>query len=444
MMMSQRERSQRDRSKREQSKSERSRLSASGELARLRRVLTVAVGAVAIVGLGLLAAFTTLIIDRGEEERFVTELQGRASRAAALVFFDEDVGAWSVEGIIGDAVEESVELLTVIDRESGTVLYGPEGVLGVPALAAAGFDDAAEVGTAGEVVFDGQTMPASAAPYFGLADTVDGAVVVAARQSLDPDQQAITGLVWLAAAILSLLSALAAWLVAGRLLGPVGAGLDREQAFLATAAHELRTPLGRTRAVAESTALTARELPESAERTQLLAELRRLVVVAGESEKSVNDLLLLGRIEADRLEARFEPVRLDRVVAEFEGSVAELAVETTGPVEIMGDPTLVRHGVANLIGNAQRHGRDPDRPLLIEAAVRVVGDRAVVTVSDNGPGIRGVVRSQLFERYETNGSGTGLGLWIVQSIMDAHGGQVEAFDRSPNGADFVLTWPARQ
>lgn len=419
-------------------------LSASQRLARLRRTLTVAVGAVAIVSLGLLAIYTTLVIDRGHEDRFATELQGRASRAAALVFFDEDIDAWSVEGIIGDAVEESLDLLSVVDRSTGAVLYGPEGVPGVAAVAGRSFLDDAEVGTIGEITLDGLTIPASAAPYFGLEDTVDGAVVVAAKETRDPDQNVVIGLVWLGAATLSVLSALAAWLIAGRILGPVGAGLDREQTFLETAAHELRTPLGRTLAVAESTALTARELPDSPLRTQLLGELRNLVSVSGEAAGSINDLLLLGRIDADRLEARRESIRLDRIVAEFEGSVPELAVETTGPVAILADPTLVRHAVANLIGNAQRHGRSPYHHLLIEAKVEQRDGKAVVVVRDNGPGIAEIDSKKLFERHETSGKGAGLGLWIVRSIMAAHGGTASVDNRATGGAEFVLSWPGVQ
>lgn len=404
-------------------------------------MLTFAVGAVAIISLGLLAVFTTLVVDRGHEERFATELQGRASRAAALVFFDEDLDRWSFEGIIGDAVEQSVQLLMVVDRSSGDVLYGPKDVAGTSVLASLAFADAAEVGTAGEVSLNGEILPASAAPYFGLTDEVDGAVVVASPEIADRDRQVVIGLVWLAAGALSLMSALAAWVLAGRLLEPIGAGLDREQAFLATAAHELRTPLGRTLAVAESTALTANELPESPVRARLLSEIRRLVVVSGEAAASVNDLLLLGRIDADRLETRLEPVLLDRLVADFEGKVAELAVDTSGSVEILADPTLVRHAVSNLIANALRHGRHVDRPLLIEATVRNERDEAVVWICDNGPGLRHADTAQLFERYETSGSGTGLGLWIVQSIMTSHGGTADASNRSPHGAVFSLRFP---
>ena len=265
---------------------------------------------------------------------------------------------------------------------------------------------------------------------------------MAAEHVPDPDRRRLVGFVWSAAALFAAASAAVAWLIAGRVVRPLAAELDREEAFLATAAHELRTPLTRFQSVTESALLTTRSLPDSPERAHLSADLRRLLQLIAESTRSVEDLLLLGRMEAGLVSARREPIRLDQLVAGFEATTPELAVETSEPVVIVGDPTLVHHAISNLIVNAQQHARRSERPLTIAATVTTVGDEAVVLIVDNGPGL-GDDPESLFARHRSSRVTGGLGLWIVRSIVDALGGSVVAGNRSDGegGAAFELRLP---
>lgn len=442
------------------------RASAAGRLARLRRRLTLAVLLLAGLGLTILATTTWVVDGQLRGERHGAQVQGQAERAAALVFQPDDAdgppsdaATWDVSGVLDDTVAQEVDAIAIL-LVDGTELYSTAAVQGMEPLAEAAFQDVQESGVQGVVDLRGAgSTPAAAAPFFvddGAAqagpgdgrasDDVAGAVVVAIAQPADPDHTTLGLLVSSIAALLTLASGLAAWVIAGRVVTPMGAALDREEAFLATAAHELRTPLARARAAAEVATLTARDLPPSPETDQLQGELRRVVEVSAEAASSVEDLLVLGRLEAGQLRSRAEPVRLDELVADLEVRVPELAVDTRGPVEVTGDATLLRHAIGNVIGNASRHGRRPGASLLVEARVRAEDGHAVVVVRDNGPGFGVDDHSQLFDRHTGSGQGSGLGLWIVRSIVQEHGGAVEARDRIEDGvtvgAEVVLRLPS--
>ncbi len=419
------------------------RESAEVRLDRLRRNLTIGLMLSATLGISGLAAVTTAIEARLVTERFEAELQGQAFRAAALVFFDGDVGAWDVSGVTDDMVMQETDSILVYESTAGEVLLMTEPISQVDGLLSRGLNDVGEEGSIGSVTLDGTTVAAAAAPFFiSPEDTPDevesrlaGAVVVVA-DGPPRDEDRLTLLVWITAAVLSMLSGIIAWIVSSRFARPLGLQLDREEAFLATAAHELRTPLGRFRAVAESAMLSVRALPESSFRAKVLMDLYRLVQLSTETTKSVEDLLLAGRIDAGVMMTRREPVRLDEIVSDFERSTRELAVFTDGPVEVIGDPTLIHHAIANLIVNAQRHGRPDKGSPLIEATVTRDGADAVVFICDNGPGL-GESPESFFGRHHSSRGSAGLGLWIVRSIIEEHHGTVVGYSRD-EGAVFEI------
>ena len=111
----------------------------------------------------------------------------------------------------------------------------------------------------------------------------------------------------------------------------------------------------------------------------------------------------------------------------------------------MGDPTSLRQVVDNLLGNVRAH-----TPPGTEARVRVDGDDAgaMITVSDNGPGMEPEQAEHVFERFyrsdpsrsRTHG-GAGLGLSIVSAIVAAHGGTVSAEARVGGGTTFLVHLP---
>jgi signal transduction histidine kinase len=105
----------------------------------------------------------------------------------------------------------------------------------------------------------------------------------------------------------------------------------------------------------------------------------------------------------------------------------------------------------NLLGNAIKHS-PPDRHLVIDVALGIVEDGGMnhceVTIADNGPGIPDMLKTRLFQRFargKTDVHGSGLGLYLVRTLLEHYGGHIRAEDRVPGdyakGAKFVVTMP---
>ena len=192
----------------------------------------------------------------------------------------------------------------------------------------------------------------------------------------------------------------------GRLATTLNAMLDSleraresERRFLADASHELRTPLTALRG---NVAHLARHGATPALVADLEADAERLARLA-------DDLLTLSREEA--AEASGDDVRLD----ELARAAGADSVEAEN-VTVAGDRAALERAVSNLVGNARRHGRGA-----VTITVRTEGDRAFVTVEDEGEGVHLLDRERVFERFY--GDGSGLGLAIVRATAERHGGR---------------------
>lgn len=411
-------------------------------LLRLRRRLTFMLASVAAAGLGVLALVAILVDARlraGEADAY---RQGLASRSAALVFPSDETGDWVFEGVIDDVAHQAADAV-VVGTRSGEVLYvSNSNVSGFDDIFDAGIADMEEVGVQGTVLIDDAEVAAAAAPFWDF-DTTEGVVIIALADTTGAEQGRLRLLVASTAIGLTALAAAAAWIMAGRVVKPVAEAVDREERFLTTAAHDIRTPLSRVRALADSALRSASQLDTKPDTRQLRSELQRLVAAATEASDGANDLLLAGRIDADQLEVRRTPVRLELLVAKFESSVPGLAVETFGPITVYADEVLLRHAVANVLANATKHGRQAHSDALIEASVTTDNSGAVIRVADNGPGLGQVDPDRLFDRYNHSGSSSGLGLWIVDTIVaDYHGGTVSIANRyEAPGTVVTITLP---
>ena len=211
------------------------------------------------------------------------------------------------------------------------------------------------------------------------------------------------------------------------------ASLDRareaERRFVGDASHELRTPLTALRG---NVTYALRHGPDAA----VLADIDDGVARLG---GLLDDLLALAREDA-AAPAREEVVDLVEVaLAAAAGDPAGATVVEGGRglVYVDGERAALERAVANLAGNARRHG--PPRGS-ITVTVRADGERALITVADEGPGLGPDEAAQAFERFwrgpRATGEGSGLGLAIVRSIAERHGGSVRV-----EGSRFTIDVP---
>ncbi|MBC5767009.1 ATP-binding protein [Ramlibacter albus] len=222
--------------------------------------------------------------------------------------------------------------------------------------------------------------------------------------------------------------------------------------FLATLAHELRNPLApivNSIALLERAADPARMLP------QALGVMRRQTA---HLTRLVDDLLDVARINSGKFELRRELVDLRDVVrAAVESSQPlidrchhTLAVELPGaPVPVRGDPVRLAQVVANLLNNAAKYTPEPGRIVL---AMTLHESHVEIEVSDTGPGIPPELLPRMFELF-TQGAGAaparngdqhglGIGLFLVKSLAEMHGGRVSAESGGAGtGTRFVVSLP---
>ena len=220
---------------------------------------------------------------------------------------------------------------------------------------------------------------------------------------------------------------------------------DKLRRFLADASHELRTPLTSIRGYAEVFERGAKDDPEDLE-----LAMRRIEEESKRMGVMVEELLVLARLGEGR-EPERAPVDLARIVNDAVGDARAaapqraLTLETPDELTVVGDDAQLRQVVANLLGNALRHTPD-------DAAVRVRvaadGDSATLEVADDGPGLEPDAAAKVFEPfYRADASrtrqtgGAGLGLAIVEAIVEAHGGTVTLRTAPGAGATFTVRLP---
>lgn len=206
------------------------------------------------------------------------------------------------------------------------------------------------------------------------------------------------------------------------LLARLDGAMAAQRAFLQNAAHELRTPLASLQVQIET--LGATPDPEAMDR------LRRSV---GRTTRLANQLLALARVESvEQLMADAETVALGPIIDDMvedwvrraDAKRIDLGIERD-PVSLVGEPTLLRELIANLMDNALKYTPEGGHVTL---CCHASADAVQLSVADDGPGIAPQWQAHVFERFAripgSGGSGAGLGLAIVREIARAHGGRV--------------------
>jgi len=224
--------------------------------------------------------------------------------------------------------------------------------------------------------------------------------------------------------------------------------LDRDRADLvATVAHELRSPLTSVKGFT-STLLSRWERFTDAQRRLMLETVE---ADADRVTRLITELLDIGRIDSGRLELHRSLVHLpalvqrhiDGLVAHGESADRFVVVAERALPETWADSDKLDQVVANLLENALRHGAG--RVTITLEPAQIGGEPATeLTVADEGPGVPADQARRVFHRFWRGGqrSGSGLGLYIVRGLIEAHGGSVALVSKPDEGAAFRVLVPA--
>jgi two-component system OmpR family sensor kinase len=247
----------------------------------------------------------------------------------------------------------------------------------------------------------------------------------------------LRGVMWLSAPLALVLVGLAGFAAVGRALRPLDKTLHRleralanERKLVADVSHELRTPLALISGELELALADGASREEAQESMRVAADEARRLGRIGE------DLLLLARADAERLELRREALDARALLETTQRRFAtrgEVVVDAPEGVVVHGDRLRLEQALGNLVENALTHGRAP----VVLRATRSDGE-VVLAARDHGDGFPPDVLPHAFERFARSGAGrsgpgTGLGLAIVQVVAEAHGGRAEVVTAENGG-----------
>ncbi|HTM00190.1 MAG TPA: ATP-binding protein [Candidatus Omnitrophota bacterium] len=219
--------------------------------------------------------------------------------------------------------------------------------------------------------------------------------------------------------------------------------------FLATRAHELRNPLAPIRTAAPI-------LKQHGPREPELVWARQVIERQAEHlSRLVDDLLDVSRITRGKIELRRERIPATVIVSSavetarplIEGNQHALTVSLPGePLFVNGDLTRMAQVVSNLLTNAAKYTPPGGR---IEVGAERDGDQAVLRVKDNGVGIPREMLGRIFEMFaqvdsslERTAGGLGIGLTLARTLVELHGGSIEAqSDGAGRGSEFLVRLP---
>ena len=278
-----------------------------------------------------------------------------------------------------------------------------------------------------------------------------GLAVIQAAQSRRVVREAVSGLILILVPIGLgglLLAGMGGLFMSRRAMQPVRDSFQRQRTFIADASHELKTPLALLKINAE----VMKRNPTDPENWEIiedqLSEIDRM-------DTLLTDLLVLARLDADRLDVENKPFDLATVAAETAGRFLKraaeesvrLEVEVPDDLPVHGDPERTGQILAALLDNAVRY---TPKGGTITLSGRFLDGRAEVSLKDTGPGISPKHLPRIFDRFyrveearTRKGGGTGLGLSIARDLARAQGGELIA-DSSKGGANFTLRLPKHE
>jgi signal transduction histidine kinase len=223
----------------------------------------------------------------------------------------------------------------------------------------------------------------------------------------------------------------------------------RKDEFLAMLAHELRNPLAPIRNASE---LLSRTLPAEPRMQSSVAIVKRQIA---HLTRLVDDLLDVSRITQGRIELQRQPLELAQVITQAMESVEPLmrakghkvrVTSSPTPLYVDGDSARLVQCISNILTNSAKYTDDGGD---IRVDVRAEPGWAVIEITDNGVGISPELLPQIFDLFvqsarslDRSQGGLGIGLSVVQRLIEMHGGSVTAHSDGPGrGASFIVRLP---
>lgn len=222
--------------------------------------------------------------------------------------------------------------------------------------------------------------------------------------------------------------------------------LGLREEFISLASHELKTPIT---SLSLQTQIFARRVVQNQDISK--DQMLKLITTYDQQLKRLNriisDMLDISRIQAGKFELETGKIDLElsiKQVVDLAMSIERTTINLVTEGQLIGtwDGFRLEQAVLNLLTNAIKYGRG--RP--IDISLRNIADRAHITVSDQGIGIRPENLERIFRRFEravgaTEFAGLGLGLYITKQIIDAHGGEIFVESEFGKGSTFKVVLP---
>lgn len=218
--------------------------------------------------------------------------------------------------------------------------------------------------------------------------------------------------------------------------------------LIAGISHDLRTPVTAIKGYVEGIRDGLASTPEKRDRY-----LATIAEKASVINRLIEELFLLATLELNEVPFQWRRVDLTTFLEDsveelrlrYESHQVSVALECEArPVVVSADSTRLRRVLENVVENSVRH-RDGDR-LVVAICVKREEDWAQITVKDDGPGIPADVLPHVFERFfkadrSPGSEGSGLGLAIAKSLVEAHGGRIDAECPEQGGTRVLITLP---
>ncbi len=222
----------------------------------------------------------------------------------------------------------------------------------------------------------------------------------------------------------------------------------RKNEFLATLAHELRNPLAPIKNAVQLMAMTPLGSETECLRQTMARQIEQMV-------RLIDDLLDVSRISRGKISLQRQVVELRSIIdAAVEASSAfisesgqELKVQIPDePVHVDADPSRLTQVISNLLNNSAKYS---NADCHIELRVNVVDDHAIIEVHDDGIGIEADKLEEIFEMFsqvdqslQRGSAGLGIGLTLVKTLLELHGGSITAHSDGPGrGSRFTVRLP---